>query len=160
MRWDDLGSETCSVARTLAVIGDRWTLMILRDCFLGLRRFEEFEASLGITRHVLSDRLKKLVSEDVLRKEPYGEAPVRYQYRLTEKGFDFYPVIMSIVHWGDSHRADARGAPIVHRHKTCGHQMHGALVCSECGELLDARAVEAVAGPGFTDPRPQSRSKA
>ncbi|MEQ9518241.1 MAG: helix-turn-helix domain-containing protein [Parvibaculum sp.] len=152
MRWDELGSETCSVARTLSVIGDRWTLMILRDCFMGVRRFEAFEASLGITRHVLSDRLQKLVSEDVLRKEPYGEAPVRYQYRLTEKGFDLYPVIMSIVYWGDSHQADARGAPIIHHHKTCGHQMHGTLVCSECGEPLDARSVEALPGPGFTRP--------
>lgn len=156
MRWDDLGNETCSVARTLSVIGDRWTLIILRDCFMGVRRFDEFEQSLKVTRHVLADRLKKLVNEGVLRKEPYGDAPVRHQYRLTEKGFALYPILMSIVHWGDNHKADARGAPIVHRHKTCGHQMHGELVCSECGEVLDARAVEAMAGPGFTSPAKQA----
>ena len=75
MRWDELGGERCSVARTVAVIGDRWTLLILRDCFLRVRRFEEFEARLGVTRHILSDRLKKLVSEGVLKKVPYHERP-------------------------------------------------------------------------------------
>lgn len=149
MRWRDLEKEPCSIARTLSVIGDRWTLMVLRDCFLGIRRFEGFEESLGITRHVLADRLKKLTDAGVLTKVPYGEAPIREEYRLTEKGLDLYPVLMSIVRWGDTHMAGARGAPLVHRHKDCGRTMHGELVCSECGEPLDARAVTVERGPGF-----------
>jgi len=149
MRWRELENEPCSVARTLSVIGDRWTLLVLRDCFMGVRRFEQFEANLGLTRHVLADRLKKLVEADVLKKTPYGEAPVRQEYRLTEKGFDLYPVIMSIVHWGDKHMADERGAPIVHRHKNCGKQMFAQMVCSDCGEELDAREVTVDIGPGF-----------
>ena len=150
MRWRDLKDEPCSVARTLSVIGDRWTLMILRDCFVGLRRFEQFEESLGITRHVLADRLKKLVEEGVLKKVPYGEAPVREEYRLTERGFDLYPVMLSIVQWGDKHMADERGAPIIRRHKKHGHILQGKMVCSETGEELDARDVTVEIGPGFS----------
>src|ERR1700741_4381584 len=104
MRWNKLENEACSVARTVSVIGDRWTLLVLRDCFLRVRRFEEFQASLGITRHVLADRLGKLVKAGVLRKEPYQKRPRRYEYRLTDKGRDLYPVMMAIVHWGDTHR--------------------------------------------------------
>ncbi len=150
MRWRDLKDEPCSVARTLSVIGDRWTLMILRDCFVGLRRFEHFEASLGITRHVLADRLKKLVDEGVLKKVPYGEAPVREEYRLTERGFELYPVVLSIVQWGDKHMADERGAPIVRRHEKCGNIVQGKMVCSDCGEELDARDIAVEAGLGFS----------
>lgn len=149
MRWRDLKDEPCSVARTLSVIGDRWTLMILRDCFMGLRRFEHFEASLGITRHVLADRLKKLVDEGVLKKAPYGEAPVREEYRLTERGFELYPVVLSIVQWGDKHMADERGAPIVRRHEKCGNIVQGKMLCSDCGEELDARELTVEIGPGF-----------
>ncbi len=151
MRWRDLENEPCSVARTLSVIGDRWTLLILRDCFMGVRRFEKFEANLGLTRHVLADRLKKLTSAGVLVKTPYGDAPVRQEYRLTQKGFDLYPVLMSIVHWGDMHMAGERGAPIVHHHTSCGHQMHGSLVCSQCREALDARDVTIDLGPGYRE---------
>ncbi|WOF75974.1 winged helix-turn-helix transcriptional regulator [Parvibaculaceae bacterium PLY_AMNH_Bact1] len=150
MRWRDLKDEPCSVARTLSVIGDRWTLMILRDCFVGLRRFEHFEASLGITRHVLADRLKKLVDEGVLKKVPYGEAPVREEYRLTERGFELYPVVLSIVQWGDKHMVDERGAPIVRRHEKCGNIVQGKMVCSDCGEELDARDIAVEAGLGFS----------
>lgn len=153
MRWRDLKDEPCSVARTLSVIGDRWTLMILRDCFVGLRRFEHFEASLGITRHVLADRLKKLVDEGVLKKVPYGEAPVREEYRLTERGFELYPVVLSIVQWGDKHMADERGAPIVRRHEKCGNIVQGKMVCSDCGEELDAREITVEVGQGFREPK-------
>lgn len=150
MRWRDLKDEPCSVARTLSVIGDRWTLMILRDCFVGLRRFEHFEASLGITRHVLADRLKKLVDEGVLKKVPYGDAPVREEYRLTERGFELYPVVLSIVQWGDKHMADERGVPIIRRHEKCGNIVQGKMVCADCGEELDARDIAVEVGPGFS----------
>jgi DNA-binding HxlR family transcriptional regulator len=95
MKWDALEEEPCSLARTVAVIGDRWSLLILRECFLRIRRFDEFQASLGVTRHLLADRLKKLVRFGVLRRIPYQEAPKRYEYILTQKGLDLYPIIMS-----------------------------------------------------------------
>ena len=91
MRWQELDQQPCSLARTLSVVGDRWTLMILRDCFLGIRRFDDFEKRLGITRHVLTDRLKKLVEQGVLSKVPYQERPRREEYRLTEKGLELHP---------------------------------------------------------------------
>src|SRR5208282_1419630 len=148
MRWNELGEETCSMARTVAVIGDRWTLLILRDCFLRVRRFEDFQARLDVTRHVLSDRLKKLVRYGVLRRVPYQERPKRYEYILTQKGLDLYPIIMSIVHWGDIHMVDSRGRPMVHEHKNCGKMFDPVMVCSECGEPLTAKAVHAHPGPG------------
>src|ERR1700751_1949070 len=102
MRWDQLETEACSVARPVSVIGDRWTILILRDCFLRVRRFEDFEKRLGITRHVLADRLRKLVALGVLRRVPYQERPRRYEYRLTPKGLDLQPVLLPLVRWGDT----------------------------------------------------------
>lgn len=148
MRWNDLGSERCSVARTVSVIGDRWTLLILRDCFLRVRRFEAFEEQIGVTRHILADRLRKLVAEGVLQKVPYQERPTRYEYRLTQKGLDLFPVLMSIVHWGDVHRAGKAGRPLLHHHVPCGHQFDPVMVCSECREALDPRQVRVAPGPG------------
>jgi DNA-binding HxlR family transcriptional regulator len=148
MRWDELGEERCSIARTVSVIGDRWSLLILRDCFLRVRRFEEFEARLGITRHILADRLRKLVAEGVLKKVPYHERPARYEYRLTQKGLDLYPVLMSIVHWGDTYTAGRAGRPLLLQHMACGHQFDPVLTCSECGEMVDPRRVRVMPGPG------------
>lgn len=147
MKWEDLAQEPCSVARSVAVIGDRWTLMILRDCFLGVRRFEAFQERLGISRTIIADRLKHLTQEGVLRRTPYQDHPTRYEYRLTEKGLDLHPVIMAVVHWGDRHYAGEAGPPLLHRHKTCGCDFHPVQTCSECGEPVDARAVET--RPGF-----------
>lgn len=148
MRWDELEKEACSVARTVSVIGDRWTLLVLRECFLRVRRFEEFQNRLGITRHLLADRLRKLVKAGVLKKVAYQDRPKRFEYRLTEKGIDLYPVMMAIVHWGDVHMAGKRGRPLVHRHKVCGKDFDPVMVCSECGEPIDARAVHVHPGPG------------
>ncbi|EDM47630.1 winged helix-turn-helix transcriptional regulator [Marinobacter algicola] len=149
MRWEELDQEPCSVARALAVVGDRWTLIILRDCFLGVRRFDQFESRLGITRHVLTDRLKKLVENDVLTKVPYQEKPLREEYRLTEKGLALHPVIMSLVHWGNTYMTDERGVPLVHIHKTCGHRMAPVTTCSKCGEEVTARDVRVEVGPNW-----------
>ncbi|UTD25678.1 helix-turn-helix domain-containing protein [Bradyrhizobium sp. WD16] len=148
MKWDALEEENCSVARTLAVIGDRWTLLILRDCFLRVRRFEAFQARLGITRHLLADRLRKLVDFGVLRRVPYQDSPRRHEYLLTHKGLDLYPVLMAIVHWGDVHMADERGRPLLHQHDGCGKFFDPVMVCSECGEPLRAREVTVHPGPG------------
>jgi DNA-binding HxlR family transcriptional regulator len=148
MKWEALEEEPCSVARTVAVIGDRWTLLILRECFLRVRRFEQFQSSLKITRHLLAERLKKLVRFGVLRRVPYQDSPRRYEYILTQKGLDLYPIIMSIVHWGDVHMVDERGRPVLHEHHGCGKTFDPVMVCSECGEVLAAKQVHVHPGPG------------
>ena len=149
MRWEELDQEPCSIARTLSVIGDRWTLIILRDCFLGVRRFEQFESRLGITRHVLTDRLKKLVQHGVLIKSPYQERPQREEYRLTDKGLDLHPVIMSLAHWGNTYMTDEHGAPLLHIHKSCGHQMSPVTACSHCAGKVTARDIRVEVGAGW-----------
>jgi DNA-binding HxlR family transcriptional regulator len=148
MRWNELSDEACSVARTVSVIGDRWTLLILRECFLRVRRFEEFQARLGITRPILADRLKQLVEAFVLVKVPYQERPVRHEYRLTQKGIDLHPILMAIVHWGDVHMVDKKGRPLLHTHTKCGKDFDPVMVCSECGEPIVAREVHLHRGPG------------
>ena len=148
MRWEDLDREACSVARTLSVVGDRWTLLILRECFLGTRRFDGFEERLGIARHVLADRLKKLHEAGVLDKVAYQDRPRREEYRLTERGRDLYPVMVTLAQWGDKHMAGPEGVPLLRVHDTCGHVTTGILTCSDCGEPLLAREVSVKAGPG------------
>lgn len=148
MRWQELDREKCSLARALAVVGDRWTLLVLREAFLRVRRFEDFQERLGIARRVLSERLRLLVEEGVLRKVAYQERPRRYEYRLTEKGLGLYPVLIGLVHWGDAHYAGRRGPPLLHRHLTCGNDFRSMLTCSECGEAVDPRNVVPHPGPG------------
>ncbi|MFL9863712.1 helix-turn-helix domain-containing protein [Paraburkholderia fungorum] len=149
MKWNDVGTMQCSVARTLAVIGDRWTMLILRNAFLGMRRFEAFQSQLGLTRHVLAERLARLVDEGVIVKKPYQDRPVRFEYRLTEKGLDLYPVLLALTAWGDRWKDDGNGPPMVLRHRTCGHVIRPLTVCSECGEPLDPREIEPQRGPGW-----------
>jgi DNA-binding HxlR family transcriptional regulator len=141
MRWQNLNKEDCSLSRTLAVIGDRWTLLILRDAFLRVRRFDDFERSLKIARRVLSERLSLLVAEGILAKVPYQERPLRFEYRLTEKSLELYPAILSLVHWGDKHYPGKHGPPVIHTHLVCGCDFRSALSCSECGETVTARDV-------------------
>lgn len=150
MRWNDLAETRCSVARSVAVIGDRWTLMIVRDCFLGVRRFEDFERRLGISRSIIADRLKRLVDAGVLRREAYQDRPPRHEYRLTERGLALHPVVLAIVHWGDTQFAGEEGPPMLHRHKTCGCDFAPVMTCSACGDPISAREVEVRPGPGMT----------
>lgn len=147
MRWEELDREACSVARALSVVGDRWTLMILRECFLGTRRFEAFEARLRIARHVLADRLKKLHEANVLTKVAYQERPRREEYRLTEIGRDLYPVMVTLAQWGDKYMAPD-GPPLLRVHDTCGHVMTAHLTCGECGEQVHPGHVTVKPGPG------------
>jgi len=148
MRWDTLDKENCSVARAVSVIGDRWTLLILRDCFLRVRRFEAFQERLGITRHILADRLRKLVNVGVLERVQYQANPRRFEYRLTQKGLDLHPVLMGLVHWGDTHMAGKKGRPILHRHTKCDHDFDPVLACSKCGDAVTAKDVRVRPGPG------------
>ncbi len=143
MRWREIGELDCSIARSLSVVGDRWTLLVLRDCFLGARRFDQFQASLGCSPHLLSVRLAKLVDAGVLEKREYRDHPPRHEYRLTEKGRDLYPVILSLLRWGDRWMPGDAGPPVELAHRECGRVTRPTLACSECGEPLHARAVEA-----------------
>lgn len=159
MKWTELGAEDCSLARSLAVIGDRWTLMILREAFLRVRRFDDFQARLGIARRVLTERLAGLVADGVFDRVAYQQRPERFEYRLTEKGLALYPVILSLVHWGDAWLADETGPPVLHRHKGCGHDFRSVLTCSECGEAVGARDVEAHGrGRRYLQPLPSVRA--
>jgi len=147
MRWDELGRADCSIAQTLSVIGDRWTLLIIRDCFRGLRKFDDFLGSLNVSRTILTDRLAKLVDEGVLEKAPYQERPTRYDYRLTQKGQDLYPVILTLVQWGDQYRKDDKLPPIKLKHKSCGHFLKPKVICEECGEEVKPKQVVDVRQP-------------
>ncbi len=151
MRWTEIDQQVCSVARALSVVGERWTLLILRDAFLGTRRFDQFQANLGITRHRLSERLGKLVEQDVLVKVPYHERPLRHEYRLTRKGLALYPVLMSLGKWGDDWMAGEEGPPLEYVHAGCGQQTKPTLNCSECGEMLRPQEVTTVIGPALAD---------
>jgi DNA-binding HxlR family transcriptional regulator len=149
MRWRDIGGMTCSIARALSIVGDRWTLLILRDAFLRTRRFEDFQAHLGLTRHRLADRLRKLVANGILERVRYQERPSRFEYRLTEKGRDLYPVIAALVGWGDRWLAGDDGAPVELVHRTCGRQMTPVLVCPSCREPVRAGDMQARPGPAL-----------
>lgn len=141
MRWDEIAELNCSIARTLSIIGDRWTMLVLRDAFSGIRRFEHFQNSLELTRHVLADRLKKLEREGILKRVKYQERPDRYEYRLTEKGFDLYPIVVSILKWGDKYTAEDE-IPVELEHRNCGGAADPRYVCGTCGEELKPRDVQ------------------
>jgi DNA-binding HxlR family transcriptional regulator len=149
MRWQDVGAQPCSIARSLSVIGDRWTMLLIRNAFLGTRRFDDFQALLGVTRHVLADRLQKLVEFEVLKKVPYQDKPPRFEYRLTERGRELYPVLLALVNWGDKWMDEGRGPPVLYTHHNCGKQFRPVMSCSECGEALNPREVTPMPGPGL-----------
>lgn len=129
----DLSAFECSVARTLEVVGDKWTLLILRDAFYGVRRFEDFTRDLGIARNVLTDRLGRLVDEGVLEKRQYEEHPPRFEYVLTPKGRDLLPVILTMMRWGNDWEQDAD--PPAHLYHD-GHRTDAVISCRECGDAL------------------------
>ncbi len=149
MKLADIGNQPCSIARTLSVIGDTWSMMIIRNAFLGIRRFDDFQKNLGVTRHILTDRLNTLVHEQILYKAPYTETQKRFEYRLTQKGLDLYPIIMGLVQWGDTYMDQGLGAPLEFVHQNCGHKFHPVMVCSECGEPLSAKEVNVQIGQGI-----------
>lgn len=149
MRWEEIGGQTCSIARALSEVGDRWTLLVLREAFLRTSRFGDFVERTGAARNLVADRLHKLVEADVLERRVYQQKPERFDYRLTQKGRDLYPLMMALVHWGDRWHDDGRGKPIEHVHRTCGHVMHAEPTCSECGERLDPRQVDVRPGPAL-----------
>jgi len=149
MRWQDTNNQTCSIAKSMSIFGDRWTILVIRQIFMRIRRFSEIQSSLGITKHRLSDRLNRLVEEEVLYKEAYDKAGKRFEYKLTEKGLDLYPIILAIAKWGDTWLADADGKPIEYIHKTCGKKTSPILKCNQCHEEISASNTQAIPGPGI-----------
>jgi DNA-binding HxlR family transcriptional regulator len=140
----------CSVAQTLEVVGEWWSMLILRDAFLGVTRFDRLQERLGISRNVLNQRLAHLVATGVLDKVAYSEHPPRYDYRLTAKGRDLFPVLEAMLRWGDKYAAPD-GPPLRLRHETCGRLTHAVPTCVHCGGQLDARNVRAEPGRGDLD---------
>jgi DNA-binding HxlR family transcriptional regulator len=132
------GPRTCSIARTLDVVGEKWALLAVREVFLGNRRFDEMVRRTGAPRDTLAARLRTLTGAGILERRQYCEHPARYEYRLTEAGRDLYPVIVSLMRWGDTHLAGQDGPPLTLEHR-CGHRMVPQLVCESCGEPVDPR---------------------
>lgn len=146
----DYPDQNCSIARTLEVVGERWSMLVVRDAFLGVRRFDDFQRSLGLSRNVLAARLARLVELGVLRKVQYSERPARFEYRLTDRGRDLFPVILALVDWGDRHAPTDAGPPRVFQHAGCGGTVDPRhMRCEACGADIDsARDVTALPGPG------------
>jgi DNA-binding HxlR family transcriptional regulator len=138
-----------SVGRTLNLVGERWTIMILREAFFGVRRYGHLARNLNIPRPTLSLRLRKLVDAGLLDRVLYASAPDRHEYRLTQAGRDLFPAVIALMRWGDTHLAGSKGPPIVLHHETCGKITHPRLACDVCGEEIDTRNVRPERGPGF-----------
>jgi DNA-binding HxlR family transcriptional regulator len=144
VRWSDIGDQDCSVARALSVVGDRWSMLVLREAFMRTRRFDDFQARTGAPRPVLAERLKTLVEHGVFERRRYSEHPDRYEYRLTPKGLDLYPVVVSLLRWGDRWMTEARQPPVTLKHRDCGETIHPELACPSCGEWVVPQDIEAV----------------
>jgi DNA-binding HxlR family transcriptional regulator len=146
MRRTSFEEVNCSVAQCLEVVGEWWTMLIVRDIFLGVTRFDDLCSRLGISRNVLTERLEHLVDHGVIERQAYQDHPVRYDYRLTAKGRDLWPVLDAMREWGDRYAApDGPRLELVHR--GCGEHTHAVPTCSACGEPLDSTNVKAVPGP-------------
>ena len=148
MKRTDTSSWPCNIARSANVLGDHWNLLLIRDACLGIRRFEDFQRSLGIGRNMLTIRLTRLVEEDILERVPYSATPARHEYRLTDKGRDVYTVLAAMDAWGRRWLAGPEGSPVTLHHDLCDHDMHAMVVCSACAEPVDVREVKAHPVPG------------
>jgi DNA-binding HxlR family transcriptional regulator len=142
--------QVCSIARTLEIVGDRWTLLVVRDALLGVTRFQEFEEGLGVPKKVLTDRLQRLVDEGILERRLYQQRPERHEYVLTDKGRGLWRVLAHLLMWGDEHYAGEAGPPRLLRHRECGGRLDYSLRCKKCGaEVKESRDVHIAPGPGL-----------
>jgi DNA-binding HxlR family transcriptional regulator len=149
MLGQDYADQTCSIARALEVVGERWTLLVLRDVILGRHRFDELIDSVGVTRTVLTHRLRHLVAEGVLERRPYQQRPERFEYHLTAKGRHLTPVIAQLMWWGDRYYPEPAGPPRLLVHEGCGGLVHAAYRCGECQAELSPGEVGTRPGPGL-----------
>ena len=145
----DTSDGPCTIARSAALLGDHWNLLIVREACLGTRRFDDFQAELGIGRNILTTRLHQLVEAGVLKRVAYQESPQRFEYRLTQQGRDVYPILAAMATFGDKWLHGSGEPLVIFRHLTCDHDMHAVVTCSECAQPLDARSVRARPGPGY-----------
>jgi DNA-binding HxlR family transcriptional regulator len=143
--------QNCSVAGALAVVGERWTLLVLREVLLGRRRFQEIKRNTGIATNILTDRLATLIEHGVLERRLYSEQPESYEYVPTQKARDVRPILIGLVQWGDKYVNAERGAPRVHVHTTCGHDADPTLVCGHCGEPIEDGSLKLRPGPGANE---------
>ena len=141
----------CSVGRAMEILGERWTMLIMREAFYGVRRFSDMQRNLGIARNILSTRLQNLVRAGILERRLYQEEPERFEYRLTQAGRDLYPAVITIMKWGDAYLCDEDGPPVVLRH-SCGELFDAVLVCDHCREPLHPHDVTPESGPGAQVP--------
>jgi DNA-binding HxlR family transcriptional regulator len=146
-----------SVGRALELVGERWTLLILREAFFGVQRFGQLARNLNIPRPTLSSRLRTLVEAGLLDRVPYSQDPERHEYRLTDSGRELFGAIVVLMRWGDDHLPNPDGPPIVLRHRTCGESVDPRLICGHCGDEITARNVTPEPGPGFRA-KPASRA--
>ncbi len=157
MLGSDYESQACSIAGALEVVGERWSLLLVRNVMLGLRRFDEIQENLGIARNVLQTRLTRLLEQGVLEKRLYQQHPPRYEYRLTEKGLDLWPTIVALMQWGDRYAVPAGGPAVLLEHRGCGGAVDGHRVCEACSAKLSVREVLATPGPGAPPAHPLVR---
>jgi DNA-binding HxlR family transcriptional regulator len=145
----DWSVDNCTISRTMAVLGEKWTVVVLREVFSGIRRFDDMRERTGIPRQVLTNRLARLVDAGVLRREPYRDpgARVREEYRLTGKGFDLYPILVAVREWGDRYYSDPEGPPLETVHRDCGEHVRAVLRCDAGHEVGSARDVLPRPGP-------------
>lgn len=148
----DLAKQTCSIARAIAYIGDEWSLMILRELFLGTRRFDDFQHFTGMSTHLVSKRLRKLEQQNIVIRKPYSSNPPRFEYRLTEMGREVWPIIIALKQWGDRWLVE-EPIPVQIQHKSCGHVTTPELACSQCGETLHAVNAIAILSESFENER-------
>jgi DNA-binding HxlR family transcriptional regulator len=146
----DYDPANCAVAAAVEAIGEKWTFLVLREAFSGVRRFGDMQRRTGAPRQILSDRLSRLVHDGLLRRAPYQEAGqrVRHEYRLTDKGRDLYPIMVALMHWGDQYATGPEGPPVLMTHRGCGALVRQQLSCEAGHELASPREVTTVPGPG------------
>ncbi|HKY16920.1 MAG TPA: helix-turn-helix domain-containing protein [Microthrixaceae bacterium] len=158
---DEAGTDetpACSIARSLEILGDRWSILILRDAFRGIRRFDDFRRDLDIARPVLADRLRRLVESGVMTKVPYQEHPPRFEYRLTHMGIELSPILVALMRWGDRYLSGDGGPPTVLVHEPCGHTLQQGFWCPSCHQTFSPTDIASRPGPG-ADHRPSARPR-
>ena len=148
MQRTQFGSMACSIARTMDVVGEPWSPLILRNVYIGITRFDQLQQSLGMSRKVLAERLRWLTEAGVLERREYSARPPRHEYVLTAKGLELFEVLMVMVAWGDKWLAGEAGPPVLYRHHACGQISHVELRCSDCGQPMRATDIDVLPGPG------------
>ncbi len=148
MKRTDTSGWPCTIARSANILGDHWNLLLIRQACRGTRRFDDFQAALGVGRNILAQRLDRLVADGLFTRVEYQSRPSRCEYRLTDQGREVYPILAAMAAWGERWLTGPEGTPLILHHTACDHDMHAVVTCSECAEPIDVRDVRARRGPG------------